>query len=151
MKQLTAKASLQIQQPANVVFEAIANPEEMSHYFISESTGRMEEGKDLTWKFPEFPGEFKVKVMKLVPDQEIQFSWEPHTTVTIQLEEQEDQSTIVRISDGSKPLSYENATWAIQQTEGWANFLACLKAWVDHGIELRKGAFGYRAKEMKQE
>ena len=41
MKQLTAKASIQIQQPANVVYEAIANPEEMSHYFISDSTCRM--------------------------------------------------------------------------------------------------------------
>ena len=55
MDQLTAKASIQIQQHYNVVFEAIVNPNEMSHYFICESSGRMEEGKALQWKFPEFP------------------------------------------------------------------------------------------------
>lgn len=28
-------------------------------------------------------------------------------------------------------------------TEGWANFLACLKAYLEYGINLRKGAFDF--------
>ncbi|MDR2039959.1 MAG: hypothetical protein LBQ60_18715 [Bacteroidales bacterium] len=28
-------------------------------------------------------------------------------------------------------------------TEGWANFLACLKAWMEYGINLCKGAFDF--------
>ena len=148
MDQLTAKASIQIQQPANVVFEAIIDPDEMSHYFISESSGRMEEGKALQWKFPEFPGEFEVQVGKIVANQEVNYSWDPPVNVCFTLEDQQDQSTIVRITEGSKPFTPENVEWVIQQTEGWANFLACLKAWVDHGFELRKGAFDYRPKEM---
>lgn len=32
---------------------------------------------------------------------------------------------------------------AIGNTEGWANFLACLKAWMEYGINFRKGAFAY--------
>lgn len=31
-----------------------------------------------------------------------------------------------------------------ENTEGWANFLACLKAYLDYGINLRKGAFDFR-------
>lgn len=54
MKILEIKAALQIQKPIQEVFEAIIDPAKMSNYFISESTGRMEEGKKLTWKFPNF-------------------------------------------------------------------------------------------------
>lgn len=46
---LTAKASLQIQKPIEKVFEAIVNPEQITKYFISESSGRMETGKELIW------------------------------------------------------------------------------------------------------
>ena len=37
-------------------------------------------------------------------------------------------------------------SWRVQlmgQTEGWANFLACLKAYLEYGINLRKGAFDF--------
>ena len=33
--------------------------------------------------------------------------------------------------------------WLKGNTEGWANFLACLKAWLEYGIHLRKGAFDF--------
>ncbi|QOG04311.1 hypothetical protein [Flavobacterium sp. MDT1-60] len=50
--ELIAKATIQIQKPIEEVFEAIVNPENMINYFISESSGRMETGKELIWKFP---------------------------------------------------------------------------------------------------
>ncbi len=33
----------------------------MTKYFISESSGRLEIGKEVVWKFPEFPDRFTVK------------------------------------------------------------------------------------------
>ena len=39
--------SIDFKEPINEVFEAIVNPEKMTNYFISKSTGIMEEGKDL--------------------------------------------------------------------------------------------------------
>ena len=33
--------------------------------------------------------------------------------------------------------------WLKGNTEGWANFLACLKAYLEYGINLRKGAFDF--------
>ncbi len=36
--------------------------------------------------------------------------------------------------------------WLRRNTEGWANFLDCLKAWLEYGINLRKGAFDYMRK-----
>jgi hypothetical protein len=35
--------------------------------------------------------------------------------------------------------------WLQGNRGGWANFLACLKAWMEYGINLRKGAFDYMA------
>ena len=62
-EKLVISVAMQIAQPVNEVFDAIVNPEKMSNYFISESTGIMEEGKELTWKFPEFDEKFPIKVV----------------------------------------------------------------------------------------
>lgn len=35
---------------------------------------------------------------------------------------------------------------AIANTEGWANFLACMKAYLEYDIQLRKGAFDFMRK-----
>ena len=51
---LESKAAIQIQKPIEDVFEAIVNPEKMTQYFISESSGKLESGNEVIWKFPEF-------------------------------------------------------------------------------------------------
>jgi len=60
VKTLEIKVALQILKPVNTVFEAIIDPEEMSNYFISKSSGRMIEGEQVWWKFPEFEVEFPI-------------------------------------------------------------------------------------------
>ena len=67
MKQLEIEAAIQVLKPRKEVFEAIVDPKKMSDYFISESTGRMEEGKSLEWKFPEFDMKVPVKVISVKP------------------------------------------------------------------------------------
>ena len=37
----------------------------MTNYFISKGSGRMEEGKELTWRFPEFDMDIPVRVGKI--------------------------------------------------------------------------------------
>lgn len=44
---LTARASIQIQKPISVVFEAIVDPLKMSNFFIQEGTGRLETNKTI--------------------------------------------------------------------------------------------------------
>lgn len=143
MTDLTAKATIQIQKPVEEVFEGIVDPEKMTNYFISESSGRMETGAELTWKFPEFPDVFPVKVNKAEANRLVSFTWDEETTVNIVLEAQPDQSTVVKVTEGAKAFNEENLKWAIGNTEGWANFLACMKAYLEYGIQLRKGAFNF--------
>ena len=143
---LIAKATIQIQKPIEEVFEGIVNPEKMTNYFISESNGRMETGKELIWKFPEFPIEVPVKDIKIEINRSVSFVWDPETVVTIVLEEQTDKSTVVKVTEGEKKYNEDNLKWALGNTEGWANFLACMKAYLEYGIQLRKGAFDFMRK-----
>lgn len=141
---LIIKAAIQIQQPVETVFEAIVNPEKMTRYFIAKSTGPLEEGKEIQWQWPEFPGQSSViNNIKIEPNKSVSFIWDDQTTVSIHLEEQADKSVVVRVTEGTKELSEENLKWYGGNTEGWANFLACMKAYTEHGINLRTGAFEF--------
>lgn len=140
---LIAKATIQIQKPIEEVFEGIVNPEKMTNYFISESNGRMETGKELVWKFPEFPIEVPVKDIQIEINRSISYVWDKETVVKIILEEQPDKSTVVKVTEDGKPYNEANLRWVLGNTEGWANFLACMKAYLEYGIQLRKGAFDF--------
>ena len=52
-------------------------------------------------------------------------------------------STVVRIAEKSRELDEAGLKWLQGNTQGWANFLACLKAYLEYGINLRKGAFDF--------
>lgn len=140
---LIAKATIQIQKPIEEVFEGIVNPEKMTKYFISESSGRLETGKERMWKFPEFPEEFPIKEIKIETNRSVSFVWDKETVVNIVLEAQPDNSTVVKVTEDGKEYNEDNLKWVIGNTEGWANFLACMKAYLEYGIQLRKGAFDF--------
>ena len=149
MKPLEVKAALQIAKPASVVFEAIADPGQMKNYFISKSSGRMEEGKTIVWQFPEFEFDAPVHIGKVETNKYISFSWDgtdgKELFVEITLLPQPDDSTVVRISEKGMENDDAGIAWLVANTEGWANFLACMKAWLEYGIHLRKGAFDFMA------
>lgn len=56
-----------------------------------------------------------------------------------------DNSTVVTITEKSMPLDENGIKWLKGNSEGWANFLACLKAYLEYGINLRRGAFNFMA------
>lgn len=143
---LTAKASIQIQKPVHEVFEAIVQPEGMSKYFIEHSTGPLAMGETVIWKFPEFEDTFPVTAKHIELDRYISFDWSGGVEgmlVEIHLQSLADGSTVVRVVEGSMTPDEEGIKQAIGQSEGWANFLACLKASLEYGINLRKGAFEF--------
>jgi len=143
---LEIKTALQILRPAHDVFEAIVDPVKMSNYFISQSSGRMEEGNEVIWKFPEFDFEFSVRIGKIEKDKFISYCWDNENTelsVEITLTPKGPDATLVTITEKGMQNDAEGIKWLKGNTEGWANFLACLKAWLEYGINLRKGAFDF--------
>lgn len=148
---LIARAALQIQKPVSIVFQSIVNPDVMTRYFISESDGRLETGKDRTWAFSDFPGNIPIRDVQVIPGRSVRFVWDPETVVHITLEPMPGDSTLVRVSEDGKVVNEENLKWVIQNTEGWANFLACMKAWLEYQVPLRKGAFDFLKASMEKE
>ncbi len=144
--ELTSEASLQIQKPIEEVFEGIVDPEKMTQYFISESSGRLETGKEVIWKFPEFPDRFPLTKVVVEANRSVSFVWDPETVVKISLESYRESSTIVKVTEGGKSYSDKNLKWLTSNSGGWANFLACMKAYLEYGIQLRKGAFDFMRK-----
>lgn len=142
---LQIKTALRVAKPAPVVFEAIVDPAQMTDYFIASGSRRMEEGQTVQWSFPEMEGSFPVQVKKVVVNREVVFTWNDtdgsETTVTITLQPVGESVTFVTITEGEKEATDDGIRWLKSNTEGWANFLACLKAFLEYGINLRKGAF----------
>lgn len=147
MSTLIISTALQIGKPAQEVYEALVNPKHMSHYFISESSGMMEVGEKITWKFPEFKEDFQIEIIQLIPNKLLRFEWPSTVTqilqVKIALEELSEKTTLVRITEGEVINNQQGLEWLARNTEGWANFLACLKAYLEFGINLRKGGFDF--------
>ncbi len=152
MDKLVIKAAIQIQKPATEVFQAIVDPEKMCNYFIGKSTGHLIEGTSVTWEFPEFEGEVLIEVTKVIPGELVSFNWEgakgKKLLVKMSLKELEDGSTVVSVTEGKMEADKAGIEWYGGNTEGWANFLACLKAYLEYGINLRKGAFEFRKGEV---
>ena len=141
-----------VARPVHDVFEAVADPGQLSHYFTTGGAkGRLEEGATVTWDFHDFPGAFPVYVTEVVPDERIVLEWkaneqgedvpEYRTTVTMTFKPTDDGRTLVEIAEegwretpGGLKASYGNCM-------GWAQMLAALKMWVEHGINLREGMY----------
>lgn len=143
---LEIKAGIQIQKPVHEVFEAIVDPSKMSNYFIAYGSGRMETGAKLTWRFPELDMDVPVRVGEVRKDEYVSYYWDndkKEFMVEITLTPR-GNDTVVIVTEKSAENDEEGIKWFGGNTEGWANFLSCLKAWLDHGIHLRKGAFDYR-------
>jgi uncharacterized protein YndB with AHSA1/START domain len=70
------EVQLKIRKTVHEVFEAVVDPKKLSGYFTKTASGRLAEGTTVVWSFPEFPGEFPVKVREVVPDKLIVLHWE---------------------------------------------------------------------------
>lgn len=148
---LEIETALQILKPADEVFEAIVDPKKMSNYFISKSSGRMEEGRQINWRFPEFDMEFPVRISKIESNKYISFYWDvdgKELLVEMTLTSRDNNKTVVTIKEKSRNNDEAGIKWLKGNTAGWANFLACLKAFLEYGINLRKGAFDFMTEKV---
>lgn len=144
-----AGAKIQIRKPVAEVFEAIVEPEKMSNYFIAKGSARMETGREVMWSFPEAPFSeaFPVRVDRVEKDRHVSFYWEgmegAQHLVQITLEAAGPEATVVSVSEKGGRQDEAGLKWLKGNTEGWANFLACMKAYLEYRINLRKGAFDF--------
>ena len=158
--ELKFRVAARIAKPVHEVFEAVADPKQLSEYCSTGGAkGRLETGTTVTWDFHDYPGAFPVHVIEVVPDERIVLEWKAsegeapnveggemkdadyNTTVTMSFKALDDGRTLVEIAEegwrenqGALSASYGNC-------QGWTGMLLALKVWIEHGINLREGLY----------
>ena len=156
---LTFRVTARIAKPFAEVFEAVANPDQLSQYFTTGGAkGRLETGATVYWDFADFPGAFPVWVIEVVPNQKIVFEWEANdgppenadnlvthvgykTQVTMSFEGLDDGRTLVSIEEHGWKQTPVGLKASYGNCQGWTQMQCALKAWLEHGINLREGMF----------
>lgn len=149
LTELSFTVSGRVGRPPADVYEAVADPEQLSRYFTTGGArGRLEAGADVTWDFADFPGRFPVTVVEADPPRRLVIRGEARegihaeTTTTFEFEPVDDGArTLVTITESAWRATAEGAKSAFGNCEGWTGMLAALKAWVEHGINLREGFY----------
>ena len=154
--ELKFEVSGRIARPVDEVFEAVVNPEKLSGYFTTGGAkGRLETGATVTWDFADFPGAFPVEVVEVEKNRRIILKWdaadtaaEPggkagtyQTLVTMRFEDLGDGRTLVSIAEEGWRQTIEGLKSTLSNSGGWMQMLCSLKAYLEHGINLRDGMF----------
>ncbi len=144
------KVSGRIARPVHAVFEAVADPEQLSRYFTTNGAkGRLETGATVIWDFADFPGAFPVHVVDVEQDRRIVLRWQAaddggdpyETTVTIEFEPLDDGRTLVTIAEEGWRDTATGRAASYGNCEGWTGMLCALKVWIEHAINLREGFY----------
>lgn len=136
-----------IQKPVAEVFDAVYNPDKLSEYFTTAgSSGPLEAGQTVMWSWHDYPGSYPVKVIESVKNERIVFDWEVmgggyDTRTEITFESLNDGETLVKITESGWKEDKEGLEASYGNCFGWTQVVFGLKAWLEYGINLRKGAF----------
>ncbi|RNF35815.1 ATPase [Paracoccus methylarcula] len=133
--------------PPGRAYEAVADPDQLGrHFTMGGAKGRMESGATVTWEFADFPGPFDVQVVEADAPRLIAFDW-PHPTgkgsnrVTFRFEPLDGNRCKVSVTETGWSADPAGLGAAYGNCMGWSHMLAAMKAWLDHGIQLRPGMF----------
>lgn len=151
LAELSFTVSGRISRPCADVYEAVADPAQLSRYFTTGGArGRLEPGAAVTWDFADFPGRFPVTVIEAQAPGRLVIEWGGEETigeggktrVVFEFESIDgDARTLVTITETSWRPTPEGAKAAFGNCEGWTSMLNALKAWLEHGVNLREGFY----------
>jgi uncharacterized protein YndB with AHSA1/START domain len=143
VKSPSAQTGMLIRRAPHDVFEALADPSITTRFWYTKSSGRMEEGAELTWEWEMYGVSGKVWVQEVEPDRRIRFSWEGYdpahpTTVEFLFVPYENDATYVRITEtGFSGDGDTQVSRALDSTGGFTFLLSSLKAALEHDITLK--------------
>ncbi|HEX2853732.1 MAG TPA: SRPBCC domain-containing protein [Opitutaceae bacterium] len=141
-KVLEVKTQLRIAKSPRAVYEAIVDPKKMSGYFISSGTARLDRAETVTWRWADVGAELVITPQAAKKNRLVSFLWDAsgaQARVTIELV-RNGSSTLVKVCERGWPPDREGIKRCLGQMQGWSNMLCCLKAYLEHAINLRRGA-----------
>ena len=140
----TFEVQLKIRKPVAEVFEAVVDPKKLTGYFTRTASGRLMPGATVMWSFPEFEGEFPVKVREVVANDRIVLEWEAEeggydTRIEMAFKPLDDGATMVQIRESGWRETPKGVESSYRNCGGWMHMACCLKAYLEYGVNLRAG------------
>ena len=137
-----------ILRPVAEVFDAVVSSEKLCCYFTSQTTGDLVEGADIGWRWKHYDAELPVKVERIVKNELIELTldsraWKKTTAdaypvkVIFEFESLDDNSTMLSISEDGWRTDAEGLKGSHDNCGGWSHMATCLKAWLEHEIDIR--------------
>ncbi|BAP31794.1 activator of Hsp90 ATPase 1 family protein [Chryseobacterium sp. StRB126] len=132
------EAQMLIRKPIEDVFEAFINPEVTTNFWFTKSTGKLEEGKTVTWEWEMYGVKNVVNVHRIIPNQLIKTEWRvPSLNVDYEFKTMEKGTLVVIKSYGFSQTGEELLRQINDNTGGFTTVLDGCKAYLEHGINLR--------------
>ena len=136
-----------IMRPVADVFDAVVSRNKMLKYFVDGASGDLVEGATVRWHWNHY-GENPVVVKKVIENELIELSldsreWDKtkneayDVRVIFEFEQLEDGGTMLSISEDGWKTDAEGLKGSHDNCGGWTHMAMCLKAWIEHGIDLR--------------
>ena len=128
-------------------FDAVVDPAQLSqHFTMAGAQGAMQTGATVTWEFADFPGPFDIEVIEADPPRLLVFDWghpsgEGSNRVTFRFEPVDQGRCKVSVTETGWTADKNGLQAVYGNCMGWTHMLASMKAWLDHGIQLRPGMF----------
>ena len=137
-----------ILRPVADVFAAVTQSDNLCHYFTSNTTGDLVEGDRVGWNWDDYEFTLPVQVDTVVENERIELTidsaeWKKTTAenypvkVIFEFEALDDGSTLVSISESGWRTDDEGLKGSHDNCGGWTHMAMCLKAWLEHQIDLR--------------
>lgn len=135
-----AKAEMLIRKPIEEVFEAFIDPALTTKFWFTDSTGKLEEGKKVTWSWSMYHVSVPVNVKQIDPNKTILIEWGEGmhlSTVKWEFKKVSSTTTFLTITNYNFKGIGEDLLSQIRDSTGGFNLMvAALKAWLEHGIQL---------------
>lgn len=154
---LSTSVSITVLKPTSEVFAAVLTP---VPFFVAQANAPMAAGKTSIWNFPEIPNvNVPVEVEAVEPGKLVRFFWEGMggeknrvefafapldaggRALAGRLGIPADPATTVTVTESGWPDTPDGHKAALGNTMGWTQMLCALKAHLENGVNLRRGAF----------
>ncbi len=133
-----------IKKPVYEVWDAIINPEKINKYFVSKASAAIDAGKVIHWEFADYNVTIDIEIVQVVLNKSIKFRWDASrkiAEVEMLFSVKNKNETAIEITESAFDLNVDEMQKAMQQTQGWTDFICSLKAYLYTGINLRSGKF----------
>ena len=135
-----ARTAMLIRRPAPEVFAAFVEPEQVTRYWFSDASGRLEANAVVEWRWAPYGVSATVRVLEFDAGRRIVTAWpnvSGETVVEYRFDAQPDGTTWVQVTErGFRSTGTDLVREVADSTQGFALVLAGMKAWCEHGLQL---------------